>query len=310
MSANEIFEPPASGSSEPTESGAASIDLPAIIAAKVPPPRFPAIHDAVLDIEHTWLGLTSPTFFDRAAAARWQPDAAGSYCPRCGVSTGEYEALDPLDAGVGQAGCPQCRSEAIPWSRFARLGEYEGLLRDAILEVKYTRWRRLGRDLGRVLGLQLLPLLARAQINPADIILVPTPATLWRRLTRGIDHTLALSRGVRDITGGRIVHALSRRHRTPQSRLSRPQRAGNVSGSMVASRRGRGLSAFVASSTSAKAIILIDDIKTTGATLREACRALASGFGAGGKQRVAECVWVATVAAAGLRDRTRGGTSE
>jgi len=43
--------------------------------------------------------------------------------------------------------CPACRGKRLPWARAVRLGEYDGLLRDAIHEVKFTRWRTLGSDL-------------------------------------------------------------------------------------------------------------------------------------------------------------------
>jgi predicted amidophosphoribosyltransferase len=149
-----------------------------------------------------------------------------------------------------------------------RLGEYDGLVRDVVHEVKFSAWRRLGSDAGQLLGRQLEPLLEG--VDRSRLVLVPVPSSLQRRLARGIDHTLVIARGVRRVTGGRIVRALKRRHRPSQVSLAMSDRKQNVSGTMRL-RRGVDLSG--------KLVIVIDDVRTTGATMTEACRALGRGVG-------------------------------
>ncbi|MBI1190539.1 MAG: hypothetical protein GC200_07670 [Tepidisphaera sp.] len=233
------------------------------------PPRLPAPAPArhTLDlpapalspwqqIERAWLGLTTPPLAQRALLHGWRADAPGEACPRCASTVGAFESDDE--------GCPACRNRRLPWSRCIRLAEYQGLLRRCICEVKFTAWRRLGRDLGRLLGARIIESLEHAGLSPAQAALVPVPSTFLRRLRRGIDHTHCIARGVRDVTGIPILPVLSRRHRPPQSALPLSRRATNVRDTMRA--RARDLSGLT--------VIVLDDVRTTGATMTEACRAL------------------------------------
>jgi hypothetical protein len=131
----------------------------------------------------------------------WNPDAAKDYCCRCGLSVGPQEAID------GQcAACQANETTRPPWQRIIRLGEYESPLNRWICEVKFTRWRKLGWDLGRVLGrsiqAHMQDALAAGLIPPGPPIIVPVPMSWPRRWHRGIDHTMAIARGVAAETGG------------------------------------------------------------------------------------------------------------
>ena len=100
------------------------------------------------EIERTWLDVTAPPLAQRMAQEYWSPDAPAEYCRRCGLSVERHARADD-----GQ--CSDCRhgeTPRPPWQRLIRLGEYEAPLSQWIGEVKFTRWRKLGRDLGRVLG--------------------------------------------------------------------------------------------------------------------------------------------------------------
>ncbi len=229
---------------------------------------------ALRRIETTFFGLTRPTFADRAADAGWRPDLPDAYCPRCAGSAGPHEC--------DGEGCRACRGEKVGWDRAVRLGLYEGLLRECIHEVKFSAWRRLGLDLGRQMGEQLKPLLAG--VDGDRLVLIPVPSTLWRRLSRGIDHTGTLARGVRAVVGGTVAPALKRRHRQPQVGLSNTQRRRNVAGTM----RVRGYPRFEGCT-----LVLVDDVRTTGATMMEACRALRAGLKERGQ--TAAGVWCCTL---------------
>jgi predicted amidophosphoribosyltransferase len=264
--------PTAVAASEPAAK--ASIDL----SPTAPPILAPHAPWSVLrQIETAWLGLTRASFTERAADEGWTPDPPSLYCSKCGGSTGLHEQTEE--------GCRVCRGKRLPWSRFVRLGEYHGLVRDVIHEVKFTAWRRLGDDAGRLLGAQLLPMLEGL---PRDkVAIVPVPSTFRRRMARGIDHTLVLARGVRDITGARIVRALARSHRPSQVGLPMTERRRNVAGTM----RLRGHPDLDGCT-----VIVIDDVRTTGATMMEACRALSRGLkkqGSGARE-----VWAAVLGVA------------
>jgi predicted amidophosphoribosyltransferase len=132
-------------------------------------------------------------------------------------------------------------------------------------EVKFTRWRRLGDELGRLLGDALREAVIDAGVREQRVVLVPVPSSLWRRLGRGIDHATVIARGVAGKTGYPVAAALRRKHRPSQLSVPAGRRAANVAGSF-ASRRGWDLAG--------RHVVVIDDVTTTRATLAAACRAL------------------------------------
>lgn len=267
------------------------------------------------DIERTWLGPTHEPFPQRAADIGWRPDEPDAYCPCCGATVGPYEIATPedLDAfddepsadesdaddphffeSLGPARCLRCRNRRLPWDRAFRLGSYDGLLRDAIHELKFTRFRAVGSTLGRLLGARLAAALDEAGVDRSRLALVPVPMSRRRRLARGIDHTLVLARAVRGVTGGSIISALARRHRPSQLDVPPSDRRANVTGSF----RLRGRAVRLAQ-LEGWTVIVIDDVRTTGATLREACRTLRKGMaraGPSGKRTSANTrIWAAVL---------------
>lgn len=229
-------------------------------------------------IEEAWLGVSARAWGSRGGA---ESGAADQYCPRCGTTTGPFEA----DA----AGCPACRDKRLVWSRCIRLGSYEGPLREAILAGKYTAWRRTCQDLGAELGLAVAEALREAGVPAERVAVCPVTTSTRRRLARGVDHTAILAREVARATGGRLVRGLRRRHRPPQQGLSADARRRNVAGSFRARERAcRGLGGRV--------VVLVDDVRTTGATLSAAGRALREGIRSGGGRE--GTIWAAVVAVA------------
>ncbi|HYE63653.1 MAG TPA: hypothetical protein VD997_16800 [Phycisphaerales bacterium] len=234
-------------------------------------------------IESTYLGLTRPPFAQRAADANWHPDLPHEYCPRCASTTGVHEATT--------AGCTRCAHLKLPWDRAVRLARYEGLLQSCIHEVKFSAWKRLGLDLGRELGHQLAPHLEH--VDKTRLVLIPIPASWWRRVSRGIDHTTVIAKGVHQVVGGTLAPALRRRHRRPQVGLSNTDRARNAAGSM----RLRGHPRFEGCT-----LVLIDDVRTTGATMGEAAKVLRRGLTRLGQKPAA--IWSCTLAVAEFGDRS------
>lgn len=235
------------------------------------------------DIEETWLGLTTPTFADRASDSGWLPDPPSGYCGRCGRTVREPGQLQ--EAEKSSAGCLECREKRPKYSRVVRLGEYDELLREVVHEVKFTAWRRLGTELGRTLGAQLTIALARAEIPASRVVLVPMPTTMRRRISRGIDHTTVLSRGVRDVIGAPIVHAVSRRHRPSQTLVPQSQRRENVA---------RTMEMVDGNDLFGKLVVIVDDVMTTGSTMSECARAIREG--SQGDKRSPTDIWAAVVA--------------
>lgn len=201
--------------------------------------------------------MATAPMHERFAEADWQPDPPGMYCPRCGRTTGPHE--------VSSDGCGACATRKLPWARLVRLGEFDGVLRDMILEVKFTRWRRLGRDLGILLGRSVAAALEQAGLPRDRVVVVPMPTSFIRRMQRGIDHGLVIASGVAEALDAPVVRALARRHRPAQWSVPMSERRANVAGAF----RSSGVLIPHDALT-----LVVDDVTTSRATLRAACAAL------------------------------------
>ncbi|MEM1072379.1 MAG: hypothetical protein AAGH71_06130 [Planctomycetota bacterium] len=204
----------------------------------------------------------------QAPVAERVPESAwileeSSACPRCG------RTVTPEEVTPDEPGCAGCRVESLAWERVIRLGEYDGALRDAILETKYGRWRREGDRLGQKLGERLRSALADADVEPGAAVVVPVPMPPLRRLLRGIDHTAVMARGVARASGCLYQPLLSKRGGPTQTSVTPSARARNIRG------RVRRTQVWPMGS---RVVVLVDDVRTTGSTLHECCRALVEGL--------------------------------
>src|SRR4051794_38478888 len=138
---------------------------------------------------------------------------------------------------------------------------FSGPVRAAVHALKYGGERRLVEPLAAVMAERW-----RRTSRGGDL-LVPVPVHAARRRERGFDQAEELARVVGRILGLQVASCLLRQQRTTaQHSLGRTERALNVGHAFVvgpgtASLRGRW-------------IVLIDDVMTTGATLRGCAAAL------------------------------------
>lgn len=253
-----------------------------------------ALREAVEDTRSVWLDMTVPQLDVRLAEQQFEPDAPGSYCPKCGLTA---------ERNLGPECCDECANRRPAWQRVVRLGTYTPPLADVIRQIKFTKWRRLGEDLGRVMGRQLAELLPTPR---PPIVLVPVPMSWQRRVVRGLDHSLAICRGVRAglAEGGgraRIRKLLWRRHGPSQLQVLPSERSGNV-GRMIQARRFG-----FRSVSNGTLVVVVDDVMTTGATMRASCRAVVEGLSGAGVERATVWAMVAARTEIADGDRDEGG---
>jgi ComF family protein len=155
----------------------------------------------------------------------------------------------PLDGPV----CAAC------WDDVARnRGAYDGALRQIIQAFKYDGRRSLGRRLGEVMRSSSDRILQDAACA------IPVPLHPWRQFRRGFNQAADLAAHL----GLPVVHALWRVRATPpQFGLSAAERRRNV-------RRAFVLSKLLSSQArrqhiEGRIVVLVDDVRTTGATLGE-----------------------------------------
>jgi len=173
---------------------------------------------------------------------------AGSTCRRCGVPT--EDSSEP---------CMVCLQAPPPQSATVAWGEYDGALRTAILALKHG-----GRDdLAEPLGARLAASIAAEPWASTIDCIVPMPSHPWRRLRKPWTASELLAESV------------SKRLERPVVRLLRRHGLGRQTGQSRAHRLELPQKSFSArAKPDRRALLLIDDVTTTGTTLRRAAEAL------------------------------------
>jgi ComF family protein len=141
-------------------------------------------------------------------------------------------------------------------------GRYEGALRDIIHAFKYEGRRSLADPVARVMRDA-----GREVLEDCDCV-VPVPLHPWRRIRRGFNQ----ARDLAERLDRPLVNALWRvRATTSQMTLAADDRQRNVSGAFMLAPWSR--------SVDGRIVVLVDDVRTTGATLN-ACAQVLSWAGA------------------------------
>lgn len=214
-----------------------------------------AISFGFRSVERALLGYDLPPPADEIAASGWRPDLPGSWCLRCGSGR-------PA-ASRSSRGCPECRGRRLPFESVVRLGTYREPLDGWVLRIKRRGWHAMAEALGDRLAAQCI-----TEWGPSDLdAVVPVPMPALRRIWRGIDHSAALacrvSRGLRIPMVRLLVHE-GGRTQVGRSRTERLRRRSPFRIHPDATTRARDL----------RRLVLVDDVRSTGSTLRQACRVL------------------------------------
>lgn len=199
-----------------------------------------------------------------------RPSAFGAYCPECR----RYHALDGLWVAVSY------KNKEI--SALIKAFKYKGLEQTAWVLCRQLKayWRR-NREL-RLSGLEpewqeLLDLIMPLPLilSAPRLTLVPVPLHPWRWRWRGFNQSRRLAAA---LAGGwpelEIDNSLARvRFRRPQARLNKKQRERNLKNAF----------AWTGPDLQGQIIVLVDDVASTGTTLKECAKEL--------KKHGAETVW-------------------
>jgi ComF family protein len=174
----------------------------------------------------------------------------------------------PLEHPTGGAVCGPCWAAAVPPTPLgcdalppsitlaASIGPYEGRLRDIIQALKYDRRQTIARHLARRMRTA-----GRQVLSGADVA-VPVPLHRSRERARGFNQARALANHL----GLPVTDALRRTRKTEsQADLPAEKRHANVRGAFSVNPQ-----AVVGD----RIVVLVDDVRTTGATLSACAAAL------------------------------------
>jgi ComF family protein len=179
-------------------------------------------------------------------------------CPQCGDELASWRPAAGTDSR-----CRRCRRLEPQLDAGRAAADYDGSIRRIIHAFKYQSRRNLATPLGAML------LAAGDEMLGDASCTVPVPLHPLRRLTRGFNQADDLARM---LPVPRIQALWRTRPTVPQEQLTAAARQRNVRGAFCLSPllTERTRSKFI----DAKVVVLVDDVRTTGATLEHCAGAL------------------------------------
>ena len=192
-------------------------------------------------------------------------------CITCGTP---FQTIDGIDHR-----CGGCLASPPPFAAARAAVAFDGPVRELVHRFKYSKQVRLRRPLGLMMAERLAPFATEASPD----LLIPVPLHIKRLRGRGFNQALLLASLLGRQWGIQVSRHNLRRVRwtEPQVELSPDERIKNVRGAFQVADPGE---------IAGKRIMLVDDVYTTGSTVKECAKTL--------KQAGAAAVYVATVAIA------------
>jgi len=186
-------------------------------------------------------------------AACWEglPAIRGAKCQSCAM---------PWSGGAESYRCIACLEDPLPVGWTDAWGHYRGSLERLLHAFKFERHDFLDGPLA-----ELMESVIRDRGDLEFDAVVPVPMHRAKLRQRGYNQAELLARALGRRLGIRCHSNLLRKtiDRSPQSTLPRRERASNVRGAFRSIGRARG-----------RSLLLVDDICTTGETLRACARVL------------------------------------
>jgi competence protein ComFC len=175
---------------------------------------------------------------------------ASSYCLCCGR----------FFEGAGEPHlCRECLEKTPPYTRHRSCARYEGIVKDVILLYKYRGFEVLGSFLGDFAARATKPDLA---LWPGVEAIIPVPLHPARKRERGFNQSEVLARRLSKIKQIRLDknRLVKVKNVPPQTSLEAKARGKNVRGAFRIKKAGE---------LEGKIVLLVDDVYTTGSTIRE-----------------------------------------
>ncbi|MBN2539479.1 MAG: ComF family protein [Deltaproteobacteria bacterium] len=181
--------------------------------------------------------------------------AASPLCTSCGLPFTAPEGANHL--------CEDCILSPPPFSIARSLGKYEAALLDTIHLFKYHGKVSVGEDLGRMMATTCYDSLVIQHYS----LIIPVPLHPKRLRERGFNQSLILARQISNMFPIPLDFTTLKRTVLTEAQvsLSRQERAANVRGVFAVTDRRR---------IEDKKILLIDDVYTTGSTVKECSKIL------------------------------------
>lgn len=207
-------------------------------------------------------------------------------CPICGeqLGFGDLRFAVRVSTQQSHALCEICERARPPFEQAVAYGVYEGTLRSLIHLLKYERIAAAAKPLSGLLASSI----ANFSNLPDTLTVIAVPLHATKERERGFNQTILLAEATVKVLEKRRPHlrldlalrALGRKRGTEsQSGLTPHQRRQNLRGAFFVAKPDR---------ITGRAVLLLDDIYTTGATARECAQTLLRGGAAS--------IYVATLA--------------
>ena len=191
-------------------------------------------------------------------------------CATCDRATAQPFCLDCRRQLTAQIGSDR-PSTAISQLSVKALGTYDGILKQAILALKYENRPDAAQLLGSELAQTWMQSASLAKAK--QIYAVPIPLHADRQRARGYNQSALLARSFCQVSGVRLIeNGLVRSQITaPQHQLGREARQQNLASAFSI---GQSLSRL-SKKAAAIEVLIVDDIYTTGTTVQSAAKTLA-----------------------------------
>lgn len=192
--------------------------------------------------------------------------ASDYFCKQCVsdfILIEEYERCRRCFSSLGE--CKLCKEKGYPFNHFTACFEYHGPPSTLIQHLKYYSKPYLAKEIAAFMVLQY----TRMNWKMPDLI-IPVPQSITRSFTRGYSQTFLIAKEMSKLMNCKTLIAIKRLSGDlPQVSLNQSQRE-SLSLNSFCWKKVRDLTG--------KVVLLIDDVRTTGATLNHCGKLLREAF--------------------------------